>query len=120
MRFRIVVMTGVLMLGLGACDGSVEPERASPGVPVDLNDDSPDPTTGCIVPTDRFADGGVGKDGIPALTNPPLVDAAQATYLADPGLPAMQSTFSDSATGTLSQRASSTANLSLASRTSTT
>ena len=83
MRFWIVVMAGVLMLGLAACDGSVEPDRNSPGVPVDLTDDTPDPTTGCIIPTDRFADGGVGKDGIPALTNPPLIDAPQATYLAD-------------------------------------
>jgi Protein of unknown function (DUF3179) len=38
----------------------------------------------CIVPADLLADGGVGKDGIPALTNPTFVSAAEATYL-NPG-----------------------------------
>ena len=76
-------MAGVLMLGLAACDGGVEPELDTSGVPNGPTDDPPDPTNGCIVPTNLFADGGVGKDGIPALTNPPLVDASQITYLAD-------------------------------------
>ena len=82
-RVWIVLMAGVLLLTLASCDASVEPELGGAGVPINLNDDLPDPSTGCIVPTDLFADGGVGKDGIPALTNPPLVDAAQATYLAE-------------------------------------
>ena len=71
-RLWIVLMAGVLLLTLASCDASVEPELDHSGVPINLNDDPPDPSTGCIVPTDLFADGGVGKDGIPALTNPPL------------------------------------------------
>ncbi|MEX0611151.1 MAG: DUF3179 domain-containing protein [Pirellulales bacterium] len=34
-----------------------------------------------LLPRDRVLSGGVPKDGIPALTNPPLVPAAQAEYL---------------------------------------
>lgn len=39
----------------------------------------------CTIPTDKLVDGGVGKDGIPALTNPTLVDAGSndADYLSD-------------------------------------
>lgn len=37
----------------------------------------------CIIPTDEIFDGGPGKDGIPALTNPNLIPAADVTYLAD-------------------------------------
>lgn len=39
----------------------------------------------CTIPTDQLADGGVGKDGIPALTDPPLVEPGSddAQYLAD-------------------------------------
>ncbi len=37
----------------------------------------------CIIPTGDLADGGVGKDGIPALTDPTLVSASEATYLVD-------------------------------------
>ena len=82
-RVWIVLMAGVLLLTLASCDASVEPELDPSGVTTISTDDLPDPSTGCIVPTDLFADGGVGKDGIPALTNPLLVDAAQATYLVD-------------------------------------
>jgi len=74
-------MAGVLMLTLVGCDTSVGADSASPPSTL-LPEDAPDPS-GCIVPTNLFADGGVGKDGIPALTNPPLIDAARATYLAD-------------------------------------
>ncbi len=35
----------------------------------------------CNVDISFFADGGVGKDGIPALTDPPLVSAAAVDYL---------------------------------------
>ena len=37
----------------------------------------------CTVSLDQFADGGVGKDGIPALTDPPLVGPDEVAYLAD-------------------------------------
>ncbi|MEZ4699992.1 MAG: DUF3179 domain-containing protein [Rhodothermales bacterium] len=49
------------------------------------NGDAGDPPMelGCIVDANLFRDGGVGKDGIPALVDPPLVSAPTATYLAD-------------------------------------
>lgn len=37
----------------------------------------------CIIPTNLFADGGVGKDGIPSLENPVLVGADEVNYLND-------------------------------------
>ncbi|MFB3132534.1 MAG: DUF3179 domain-containing protein [Rhodothermales bacterium] len=80
-RFWLVVIAGVLMLTLAGCDASVGEDSASPPSTL-LTEDAPDPS-GCIVPTNLFADGGVGKDGIPSLTNPPLINAARATYLAD-------------------------------------
>lgn len=59
--------------------------------PFGSSDDSSDDAEGeftlenCTIPTNRLVDGGVPKDGIPALTNPPVVDASadQASYLAD-------------------------------------
>ena len=81
-RLWIVVMAGGLMLTLAGCDASVEADSASPPTTF-LTDDPPEPTGTCIVPTDLFADGGVGKDGIPALTNPTLVEADRAGYLTD-------------------------------------
>ena len=38
------------------------------------------------IPTDQIFDGGPGKDGIPALLNPPLIDPDQADYLTDEDL----------------------------------
>ena len=82
-RFWLVLMAGVLMPALVSCDPGVEAERDAPNVPTLSNDDPLEPTGTCIVPTDLFADGGVGKDGIPALTNPTLVEADRAGYLTD-------------------------------------
>jgi len=39
-----------------------------------------------LIPKDQIFDGGPGKDGIPALTNPDLTGATGATYLADADL----------------------------------
>ncbi len=39
-----------------------------------------------LVPTSQVLDGGVGKDGILALENPPMIQASQATYLRDSDL----------------------------------
>lgn len=43
------------------------------------------PAFSCIIPTSQIFDGGPGKDGIPALTDPQLVpaDHAEAAYLRD-------------------------------------
>ncbi len=60
------------LIALPACGSKNNPVDAT-GVPTFRSD--------CIVSTSDFGDGGVGKDGIPALTNPELVDPAQATYL---------------------------------------
>jgi len=68
-----------MILMLAACDAGVEEDRPVVLPPTERVEEAPDPTGECIIPTDQFADGGVGKDGIPALTNPSLVDADRAT-----------------------------------------
>ncbi len=69
----VLLLLSMLVLGVAACDsGGAEQNPDAPGL---------DET--CIVPRDQFTDGGVGKDGIPALTDPPLVDPNEAAYLAD-------------------------------------
>jgi len=50
--------------------------------------ESSDPVNGSgdpswLVPINQVFDGGPGKDGIPALFNPPMIDPAQANYLND-------------------------------------
>ncbi len=57
------------MLGLSACDSS-------------NNVDIPEGGDDCVIPTSLFADGGVGKDGIPALTDPDFISADQVDFLA--------------------------------------
>jgi Protein of unknown function (DUF3179) len=52
------------------------------------NSSSPDGGSGSgsdgwLIPRNRVVDGGPGKDGIPALTNPSFVTIAQAIYLSD-------------------------------------
>ena len=36
-----------------------------------------------LIPRNRVVDGGPGKDGIPALSNPAFINVSQATYLSD-------------------------------------
>lgn len=72
----LAVLAGIL--ALPACDStSSEPPTDTPG--------EENPFRSCLLSTDRLVDSGVGKDGIPALTNPPLVgpDAEETDYLAD-------------------------------------
>ena len=42
--------------------------------------------TGWLIPRDQVLDGGPGKDGIPAIQNPDLIKANEATYLSDDDL----------------------------------
>ncbi len=67
-RWSAVLLGGVLLLGLAACDSGGE---------VDI----PSGTDDCIIPTARFGDGGVGKDGIPALTDPEFIAADEVDFL---------------------------------------
>ena len=67
------LLVGLLLLGLAACDSSGE-----------IRDpDAAGSENTCVVPRDQFVDGGVGKDGIPALTDLPFVTPDEAAYLAD-------------------------------------
>ncbi len=68
-RWRAALLGGVLLLGLSACDSSND---------VDIPEGGDD----CVIPTSLFADGGVGKDGIPALTDPDFISADQVDFLA--------------------------------------
>jgi hypothetical protein len=69
-------LLGLLLILLAGCDN---------GASVGESSDNPlDPSgASCAIPTSNFADGGVGKDGIPALTDPNFVNANEADYLAD-------------------------------------
>ncbi len=69
----LLLLLGVLLLSLAACDaGGAEGTPAAAG------------TSGaCLTPTARFGDGGIAKDAIPALTDPPLLPPDSAAYLHD-------------------------------------
>jgi len=70
-------LLAILLFMLTGCDlGTSVDNQEVPGDQVNQS---------CAVPTRNFADGGVGKDGIPALTDPSFVnpDASEADYLAD-------------------------------------
>ncbi len=67
-RWSAVLLGGVLMLSLAACDSSSA---------VDIPGDE----TECTIDASLLADGGVGKDGIPALTDPEFVSASEVTFL---------------------------------------
>lgn len=65
---------------LSACDsGPPSVSSSASGGEAGFNLDN------CTIPTDRLVDGGVGKDGIPALTNPQLANPGDGSvsYLAD-------------------------------------
>ena len=67
-RWSAVLLGGVLMLSLAACDSSSA---------VDIPGDE----TECTIDASLLADGGVGKDGIPALTDPEFISASEVTFL---------------------------------------
>lgn len=68
-----VMLLGSFVLFLVGCDSNSAVEPAS---------STPNPAgASCAIPTSNFADGGVGKDGIPALSDPSFVDANAAEYL---------------------------------------
>lgn len=71
----LVVIFAVAGL-LSACDNRGSGSRPTNGGDVFEN---------CLLSNENLFDGGVSKDGIPALTDPPLVgpDAEEASYLAD-------------------------------------
>lgn len=74
------VLVGFLVLGsllLTGCDSGSSFSGGDSQSGFDLES--------CTIPTDRLVDGGVGRDGIPSLSEPPLVGAGsqQASYLAD-------------------------------------
>jgi len=69
-----LVATAVVLVG---CDSGPSPDGSS-GSGGEFSLDN------CTIPTDRLVDGGVQKDGIPALTNPDLTEpgSESAAYLA--------------------------------------
>lgn len=64
------VLAAALLIGCGESDPAV----------LGLTNDEDAPPLSCTIPIDQIFDGGVGLDGIPALTDPPLVAAT------DPGV----------------------------------
>ncbi|WP_373495056.1 DUF3179 domain-containing protein [Aquiflexum sp.] len=68
-KYPLSILLGMLILM--SCDSDRNPR--------DSNDNSGE----WLIPRDQVFDGGPGKDGIPALTNPELIQAPAATYLND-------------------------------------
>ncbi len=71
MRSHFVFLS--LLLVLAGCDSTIDDEGGG-GLTLD---------EACSLDVEQFRDGGVGKDGIPALTNPTFASAPSATYLSD-------------------------------------
>jgi len=77
-----LALSGLLILGLSACGGG---DGEGGGI-VDVPDVGPPPEVEepqCTIDVNQLLDGGVGWDGIPALTNPKFVSRAhnEASYL---------------------------------------
>ncbi len=70
MKTNMIILTSIMILA--ACNDNVPAS-------VRANGD-------WSIPRNEVFDGGPGKDGIPALTNPSMISAAQATYLGDNAL----------------------------------
>ena len=68
-----------IALVLAACDSGGP--SSSAGGPIDPP--AQPPAASCELPTNQIVNGGPGKDGIPALTNPPFVPAGTVDYLSD-------------------------------------
>lgn len=67
------MLVGVSLLILGACDTGTDADSS--------NTDTP--SSQCVIETNRFSDGGVARDAIPALTDPLLVAPDDVSYLSD-------------------------------------
>lgn len=76
----VIATVGAVAGGLVACDGSDTPTGTDAGA-----QDPQLSTNSCTIPEDEIFDGGVGRGGIPALTDPKLVNAddPEAGYLLD-------------------------------------
>lgn len=68
-----LLLASVMLIYLQGCD-SGNSSDPTPG--------TPSSTATCTVPREDFADGGIAKDGIPALSNPTFVSPADTDYLA--------------------------------------
>lgn len=70
----------LVVIGCGKNEITNKPQQPNVGKddPID-----PDQNNGWLIPQNNIVDGGPGKDGIPALTNPEFVEASAITYLAD-------------------------------------
>ena len=71
-----------LALFVVACDSSSTAFPESPST-ADCAIGDQTVINACDLPSNQIVNGGPGKDGIPALTNPPLVAATGINYLAD-------------------------------------
>ena len=87
MRFYSYTISsiGILILALITSCNSSDNVNA-PATGTGSGNNSPGPGSGdpsWLIPNNQVFDGGPGKDGIPALVNPPMFDASQAIYLSD-------------------------------------
>ncbi len=78
MKFLIITMGVGFFFSILSCDQGNEPGANGGG----NNSGSAD----WSIPKEEVFDGGPGKDGIPALENPTMIDAAQVTFLGDDNL----------------------------------
>jgi len=78
MKKLLVIFTGVLLF---ACDSGEEVTPANPTP----NNPNPGNNNDWLIPTNLIIDA-AGRDAIPALSNPDLIDASDAGYMFDPEL----------------------------------
>lgn len=80
----LMLWSGLLISG---CDNSLaESESNSGSIEDKENNESDDQSNGTgdnswLIPRDEVRDGGPGKDGIPALSNPEFISASEVNYL---------------------------------------
>jgi len=82
MNQKIFIGIAFLSLALWACDeGTGKNGTGSP--PGNNNNNNNNNNPDWLIPTSEVFDGGPGKDGIPALTEPEFITAASADYLSE-------------------------------------
>ena len=86
MRIYKYIIAALFFLIIFGCEKDTTSFQSS--IPTTGTDDeiNQDRNGGWLIPQDDVVDGGPGKDGIPALTNPEIINASAAAFLSDDDL----------------------------------
>lgn len=82
MKLSVIICIAISICVMACGDSETVPQNTPSGPSGNSGSSgNNNPSTGWLIPQNEVFDGGPGKDGIPALLNPPMIDAASATYL---------------------------------------